>query len=197
MDWHPFSPELENGIPQIRRCRTRSAWRVLTVPDVTLVGRTNRYAGSKPGTVRCFVVNHPDVDEYVCRTQGYAAYLSAGLDEGLYKEDLKTESQWLVASGRKLTRYPSRYVGGPTSFVCAGLCVKSFLDPSAADGWHQWYENRRHVMGLDVRGESDDAQYLKLRSQETLDKPMEERVYELVKRLTTDPQRPDDVEDLN
>ena len=194
--WHPFCPELENGIPQIIKARIRCALRTISAPKFRLVGGRKRYAGSVKKLTRCYIVAMPGEFEVVCRTKGYAKYLADLLDAGLAREHIINEVKWLKTSGHSISRYRGPALGDPVFFISCGLVVKRFSDPSEADGWAEWYERRRVALGLKREPANPYESYMVFRSQETLDKPLQDRVYDLVRRLTTEHMEPEDAEDL-
>lgn len=102
------------------------------------------------------------------------------------KEDTETERQWHQNEAHTLIRCYGELGSSTIFFSKQGLRLRTFSDPSEADGFEEWYRRRRHVLIREASNDGPYAEYLRVRSQETLDKGMEDRVYELVRRLTAD-----------
>lgn len=136
----------------------------------------------------CYVVFYPGVSEYTCRTRGYAGYLKTQLNRGFAKENLMNEKKWLLHQGRQVVRAydPGKvreHVG-----LCQGLRVRSWRFDIDATSWFKWYESSYLPSLPSVERSGSYTDYMRFRKNETLDKTMDHRVYELVQVLTGDSQ---------
>jgi len=124
-------------------------------------------------------------EEYVCRDRMYARHLVTQLSRGVRREDIRTEPKWLRDEARPVLRLICPGAGRPHTFMSrSGVIVKSVESDLRATAWYDWYQRRRKVYHRKPRQPTSEERYVAFRKAEMLDKPMADRVYELMTALT-------------
>jgi len=121
-----------------------------------------------------------------CHTSQYAEFILCEYNKGRGCDDTPSESLWLTSKARPLTRHVDVGARLPHVFLYQGILIRRFGDDVSATAWDKWYKARRKVKLSYKRPHRESAlsSYRSFRSNEMLDKEMDDRVYELVLSLT-------------
>jgi hypothetical protein len=164
--------------------RVRRGLRLRTVLDVERGRglRPRRVVGRHREVRRCYIVHRHGDGEYVCRNLAYARHVAKCLNAG---KKVRSEVKWVVDNGFRLTRMYDESQGKPHRFYYRDMVIRAFEYDIEAESFQAWYEARRTaLMERSPRKEFQASEYLSFREREELDKPLSERVYELLSVLT-------------